>query len=80
MILTLHFVDLGRQYLSIKEEIDAAAIEAIASTEYVLGEELTRFEEEFASYCEVASASASPPAPRQSSWHSRRSASPGATR
>ena len=50
----LHFVDLQRQYLSIKEEIDATALEAIASTQYVLGEELVRFEEEFASYCEVA--------------------------
>ena len=50
---TLRFVDLERQYLSIKGEIDKAALEAIASTQYVLGEELTRFEDEFASYCEV---------------------------
>ena len=52
--LTLQFVDLERQYLSIKEEIDATALGAIASAQYVLGEELARFEEEFASYCEVA--------------------------
>jgi dTDP-4-amino-4,6-dideoxygalactose transaminase len=47
----LPLVDLERQYLSIKEEIDAALLEGVASTEFVLGEELVRFEEEFASYC-----------------------------
>ena len=52
--LTLQLVDLERQYLPIKQEIDAAVLEVIASTQYVLGEELTLFEEEFASYCEVA--------------------------
>jgi len=51
--VTVQLVDLERQYLSIKEEIDDAAISAIASTQYVLGDELTRFEEEFAAYCEV---------------------------
>lgn len=51
---SLPLVDLGRQYLSIKEEIDAALLDAVASTQYILGEELARFEEEFAGYCEVA--------------------------
>jgi dTDP-4-amino-4,6-dideoxygalactose transaminase len=51
--VTLQLVDLERQYLSIKAEIDDAAISAIASAQYVLGEELTRFEEEFAAYCDV---------------------------
>lgn len=50
---TLPLVDLKRQYLSIKEEIDAALLDAVASTQYILGEELTRFEEEFAGYCGV---------------------------
>ena len=49
--LTLPLVDLKRQYLSIKEEIDAALLEGVASTQYILGEELVRFEEEFAGYC-----------------------------
>jgi dTDP-4-amino-4,6-dideoxygalactose transaminase len=49
--MTLPFVDLKRQYLSIKEEIDAALLETAASTQYVLGEEVGRFEEEFAAYC-----------------------------
>jgi dTDP-4-amino-4,6-dideoxygalactose transaminase len=49
--VSLPLVDLERQYLSIKEEIDAALLEAVASTQFVLGEELVRFEEEFAGYC-----------------------------
>lgn len=49
----LRFVDLERQYETIKDEIDAALLGAVASTQYILGEELNRFEEEFASYCEV---------------------------
>ena len=50
----VRFVDLERQYLSIKQEIDAAILETVASAQYVLGEELARFEEEFAAYCEAA--------------------------
>ena len=49
----LPLVDLERQYLSIKDEIDAALLEGVASTQFVLGEELVRFEEEFAAYCGV---------------------------
>jgi dTDP-4-amino-4,6-dideoxygalactose transaminase len=51
--MTIPLVDLNRQYLSIKDEVDAALIEAVASTQYILGEEVDRFEEEFARYCEV---------------------------
>ena len=47
----LPLVDLERQYRSIKEEIDTALLDAVASTDYVLGEELQRFEEDFAAYC-----------------------------
>jgi dTDP-4-amino-4,6-dideoxygalactose transaminase len=47
----LPLVDLERQYLSIKDEIDAALLEGVASTQFVLGDELVRFEEEFAAYC-----------------------------
>jgi dTDP-4-amino-4,6-dideoxygalactose transaminase len=47
----LPFVDLRRQYLSIKEEIDAALLDAVASADYILGEEVRRFEQEFAEYC-----------------------------
>jgi dTDP-4-amino-4,6-dideoxygalactose transaminase len=48
------FVDLGRQYRSIKEEVDAALLEAVASTEYILGGEVALFEREFAAYCEAS--------------------------
>jgi dTDP-4-amino-4,6-dideoxygalactose transaminase len=49
----LPLVDLGRQYRSIKDEVDAALLDAVASTDYVLGEELSRFEHDFAEYCGV---------------------------
>ncbi|HEX6762574.1 MAG TPA: DegT/DnrJ/EryC1/StrS family aminotransferase [Gaiellaceae bacterium] len=49
----IQFVDLKRQYASIKEEVDGAVIDAIASTQYILGEEVARFEAEWASYCNV---------------------------
>jgi dTDP-4-amino-4,6-dideoxygalactose transaminase len=47
------FVDLGRQYHSIKDEVDAALLEAVGSMQYILGEEVGRFEREFADYCEA---------------------------
>ena len=49
--MTIRFVDLGRQYQSIKEEVDAALLRAVASTDYILGDEVRQFEDEFASYC-----------------------------
>ncbi len=52
----IQFVDLKRQYASIKDEVDRAVIDAIASTQYILGEEVTRFEEEWAAYCGTAHA------------------------
>jgi dTDP-4-amino-4,6-dideoxygalactose transaminase len=51
--LTIRLVDLERQYRSIKDEVDAALLRAVASTEYILGEELQLFEEEFAAYCDT---------------------------
>lgn len=44
-------VDLKVQYQSIKEEIDAAVLKVLASAQFVLGEEVAAFEEEFAAYC-----------------------------
>jgi dTDP-4-amino-4,6-dideoxygalactose transaminase len=45
------FLDLKAQYASIKSEIDAAVLGVLASTQYVLGEEVASFEREFALYC-----------------------------
>lgn len=44
----IQFVDLGRQYASIKAELDQAVIDALASTSYILGDEVTLFEQEWA--------------------------------
>ncbi len=49
----IRFVDLARQYASIKDEIDRAVIKAIESTDYILGEEVTSFEQEWAAYSSV---------------------------
>lgn len=47
------FLDIKAQYQSIKGEIDAAVLGVLASGQYVLGEEVLRFEQEFADYCNV---------------------------
>jgi len=47
------FVDLKAQYRSIKTEVDAAIASVLESGQFVLGDEVTAFEEEFATYCNV---------------------------
>ena len=47
------FVDLKAQYRSIKSEVDAAIASVLESGQFVLGEEVTAFEEEFAAYCDA---------------------------
>lgn len=44
------FLNLKAQYLSIKEEIDEAVLGVLASSVYVLGPEVRKFEEEFAAH------------------------------
>lgn len=44
------YLDLKAQYKSIQPEIEAAVLKVLASTEYVLGNEVAKFEEEFADY------------------------------
>jgi dTDP-4-amino-4,6-dideoxygalactose transaminase len=44
------FVDLKAQYHSIKPDIDAAVLAVLESTQFVLGNEVAAFEEEFAGY------------------------------
>lgn len=45
------FLDLKAQYASIKNEIDAAVLGVLASAQYVLGDEVAKFEQEFAAFC-----------------------------
>lgn len=49
----IHFVDLKKQYHSIKDEIDRAVLNVLESTQFVLGQEVAAFEEEFSDYCQV---------------------------
>lgn len=44
------FIDLKAQYASIQNEVLAAVSATLASTQYVLGKEVTAFEEEFAAF------------------------------
>jgi dTDP-4-amino-4,6-dideoxygalactose transaminase len=47
------FVDLKTQYTSIKDEINTAVLKVLESTQFVLGDEVATFEQEFAAYCEA---------------------------
>jgi dTDP-4-amino-4,6-dideoxygalactose transaminase len=47
------FVDLAAQYHCIAAEIDAAVSKVIRETDFILGQELRLFEEEFARFCEA---------------------------
>lgn len=46
----IRFVDLKRQYQSLKEDIDGAVNNVLSSGRYVGGEEVTKFEREFSDY------------------------------
>lgn len=47
-------IDLAVQYRSIRPEIDAAVERVFARGNFILGEEVSAFEEEFSDYCGVA--------------------------
>ncbi|HEY7357458.1 MAG TPA: DegT/DnrJ/EryC1/StrS family aminotransferase [Ktedonobacterales bacterium] len=47
------FLDLKAQMASIRSEIDAAVARVLDSCHFILGEEVTAFEEEFAAFCET---------------------------
>ncbi|MFH1835700.1 MAG: DegT/DnrJ/EryC1/StrS family aminotransferase [Methanobacteriota archaeon] len=51
--MNVPFVDLKRQYASIKPEIDDAIQRILDNTSFIGGEEVTTFEEDFASYCKT---------------------------
>ena len=50
------FADLKAQYLSIKDEIDAAIAGTLESSQFILGKEVAAFEEEFAAFQKAAHA------------------------
>jgi dTDP-4-amino-4,6-dideoxygalactose transaminase len=52
-VMNVPFVDLKAQYLSIKDEIDAAISAVIGKTAFVGGPFVKEFEEAFAAYCGV---------------------------
>ena len=47
------FVDLKAQYQTIAAEVDEAMRRVVSSADFILGQELERFEQEFAAYCEA---------------------------
>src|SRR5438874_10851518 len=47
------FVDLAAQYRTIEREINEATSRVIQQTDFILGREVSLFEEEFAAFCEA---------------------------
>jgi dTDP-4-amino-4,6-dideoxygalactose transaminase len=47
------FLDVPAMYAELQEELDEAARRVMASGQYILGPEVTAFEEEFAAYCDT---------------------------
>ena len=45
------FLDVKQTYLELKDEIDAAVKAVLSKGQYILGENVERFEAEFAGYC-----------------------------
>jgi dTDP-4-amino-4,6-dideoxygalactose transaminase len=48
--MNVSFLDLSRQYLAIKDEVDLAMARVFSRAWFILGEELEAFEQEFAIY------------------------------
>jgi dTDP-4-amino-4,6-dideoxygalactose transaminase len=48
--MAVRFLDLGRQYLSLKAEIDSAIADVIRDAAFISGEYVARFERQFATY------------------------------
>lgn len=49
--MTVPFLDVHAAYLELKFEIDSAITRVLASGQYILGDEVDAFEEEFAAFC-----------------------------
>ena len=52
--MDIPFVDLKKQYLVIKEEIDAAIQQVIGQSQFILGENVSHFEQNFADFHEIS--------------------------
>jgi len=55
-LMPVPFLDLTAQRLPIAQEIDDAIAQVMRSNAYILGEDVARFEQEFAAYCEAQQA------------------------
>src|ERR1035437_8575695 len=49
----IQFVDLVAQYQTIKPEVDAAMAKVCARGDFILGEDVKLFEQEFAAFCKA---------------------------
>lgn len=54
--MTVPFLDVGASYRELKEDIDVAMARVLDSGWFVLGEEVERFEQAFAAYCDATHA------------------------
>ena len=45
------FLDVSAAYAELRDEIDAAVRDVVASGRFILGPDVAAFEEEFAAYC-----------------------------
>ena len=51
--MEIPLVDLRRQYSALRPEIDGMVEQVLTGAQYIMGENVTRFEEEFAQYLQV---------------------------
>ena len=56
--MPIPLVDLKAQYQAIKPEIDTAIARVIGHSGFILGEEVRRFEADFAAFCDLPAAAA----------------------
>jgi dTDP-4-amino-4,6-dideoxygalactose transaminase len=52
--MNIPFVDLKAQYRTIERDVNAAVLNVMERADFILGQEVSKFEEEFADYCQTA--------------------------
>jgi dTDP-4-amino-4,6-dideoxygalactose transaminase len=50
--MKIPFVDVKAQYRTLEDEINAAVLNVLQRADYILGQDVSKFEEEFAAYCQ----------------------------